>query len=115
MGEQTKKSEKGFGHNVIVGTVSYKLRELMPKADIDFDVIAEALVTATDIAAVHKVEEREQALQSALHALMEYYNGVTRDLHERIVCLEREHENDKLTIARIRDPSRADGRPMSGL
>lgn len=87
-----------FGRRTAEAAIAKRLGELFPRAtELDFSVISKEVVHASDLAAVRMVDEREQALQRAMRATMDYFAEVVEALRERVVELERD-----LTAQRLR-------------
>lgn len=70
------------------------LRQTFPSAtDINFEALARTIVDRLNLAVVTYVDERHEAFDVALKAMMEYDGIIKRSLHERIANLEAELED----------------------
>lgn len=74
-----------IGYDVAKGQLAKVLTETFPNADeIDFDVLAGVILGRVDLAAMKMLDQREQALQQALKATMDYLSGVITAQGEHI-------------------------------
>jgi hypothetical protein len=69
--------------------VAKVLKELFPLVeDLDWDVVAAHLLERVDLDATRQMRQREDALQEALSATMNYLGTINKALHRRIAELE---------------------------
>lgn len=92
-------TELSYGESVAAKAIAAKLRELLPKAEVDFAAISEEIVRATELTAVDTIEAREVSLQAAASALTEYYAILLRRLREERAALTEENRRMALLLA----------------
>lgn len=91
-----------FGETTAAEAMTKALERFVP--GVDAATLAEVLLEAVDVAAVHSMNERETQMMAALTASMDYTNGVSSSQRARIASLERECKMLKRALLLRDDP-----------
>lgn len=89
-----------YGRRMAQPSVVKVLKSVLPNASFDLERVAVAIIEQLDADAIEIIEEREQGMQKALVATMDYLGGVVRSQRERIDVLEAEVTRLTLELAK---------------
>lgn len=65
-------------------SLAQALKTLLPNVELDFDVLTPDIVKALDLEAVDYIDERRQAFDKALTAILKYDSDVASELRQQI-------------------------------
>jgi hypothetical protein len=90
----------GHGEYAIKKSVAVVLKEVLPNAAFDLERLAAEIIDRAEIDAVEIIEAREEGMQKALTATMDYLSGCMKNQRQRIDHLEAEVTRLNLELAK---------------